>query len=372
MENDLDWLARNVHVWPAGDHQPWCYVYWKGGHRAVSANCITVIQSCVRIEKSEWLARRAELQNKPSWADAPEWANWLAQDEEIDVKGVGGGWFWYERCPTPRAAWDADDGLTVFSGAHGAVLGDWRDTLERRPADLSSAAVIKRLDEATQNVLAAVPALMDEKYSFEPEFMPVSVSNETVQLERPIAVAGTGNGSAAESAFLIGRVIDLLRTSVDHFSADELADLNELTGAELTKRDAAVCGGQKYLDAHWFERGELPPVGTECEFCGGTGDADDPWHPDLMDGDRVTVIAHFECGICTLAAFTFKSRNQNIATVLVEQANYGCFRPIRTERDMAVDEMMKCTLGVMNQETQRRLFEDLYDAGYRKQNLPAK
>ena len=20
--NDLDWLARNVHVWPAGDHQP--------------------------------------------------------------------------------------------------------------------------------------------------------------------------------------------------------------------------------------------------------------------------------------------------------------------------------------------------------------
>ena len=91
-----------------------------------------------------------------------------------------------------------------------------------------------------------------------------------------------------------------------------------------------------------------------------------------MDGDRVTVIAHFECGICTLAAFTFKSRNPNIATVLVEQANYGCFRPIRTERDMAVDEMMKCTLGVMNQETQRRLFEDLYDAGYRKQNLPAK
>ena len=41
--NDLDWLARNVHEWPAGDHQPWCYVYWKGGHRAVSGNCITVI-----------------------------------------------------------------------------------------------------------------------------------------------------------------------------------------------------------------------------------------------------------------------------------------------------------------------------------------
>ena len=64
--SDLDWLARNVHVWPAGDHQPWCYVYWKGGHRAVSGNCITVIQPCARIEKADWLARRAELQNKPT------------------------------------------------------------------------------------------------------------------------------------------------------------------------------------------------------------------------------------------------------------------------------------------------------------------
>lgn len=66
-QEDLDWLARNEHKWPGGDHQPWCYVYWKGGHRAVSGNCITVIQPCVQIEKADWLARRAELQNKPSW-----------------------------------------------------------------------------------------------------------------------------------------------------------------------------------------------------------------------------------------------------------------------------------------------------------------
>lgn len=29
---------------------------------------------------------------KPSWNDAPEWANWLAMDE-------GGDWFWYEQKP---------------------------------------------------------------------------------------------------------------------------------------------------------------------------------------------------------------------------------------------------------------------------------
>lgn len=322
----------------------------------MSANCITVIQSCVRIEKSEWLARRAELQNKPSWADAPEWANWLAQDEEIDVKGVGGGWFWYERCPTPRTAWDADDGLTVFSGAHGAVLGDWRDTLERRPADLSSAAVIKRLDEATQNVLAAVPALMDEKYSFEPEFMPVSVSNETVQLERPVAVAGTGNGSAAESAFLIGRVIDLLRTSVDHFSANELAELHQLCDAELTKRDAAVCGGQKYLDAQWFERGELPPVGEVCE---------------VMHLDRwvcCEVIAHFEQSWGMVAAYTVGINGGNAK--LLEQCNPEDFRPLRTEREVAIEEM--CNVAGLGGLVFGLVAGELYDAGYRKQNLPAK
>ena len=29
---------------------------------------------------------------KPSWSDAPEWANWLAKDR-------GGEWYWYENEP---------------------------------------------------------------------------------------------------------------------------------------------------------------------------------------------------------------------------------------------------------------------------------
>ncbi|BBU05085.1 hypothetical protein [Aeromonas veronii] len=237
------------------------------------------------------MARRAELQNKPSWADAPEWANWLCQRDD-------GMWFWcveeprvsengWETRHEARAAYPSGDQIPEY------VLGDWRDTLERRPVDLSEPAVTALLTKDAENMLAAVPELMDEKFSI---------------------------------------------------------DRND-----------------------WFERGELPPVGTECEFCGGTGDADDPWHPDLMDGDRVTVIAHFECGICTLAAFTFKSRNPNIATVLVEQANYGCFRPIRTERDKAIDEMKQHCPHHGSWDTVGRIYaEALYDAGYRKQNFPAK
>lgn len=344
MEDDLDWLARNVHVWPAGDHQPWCYVYWKGGHRAVSANCITVIQPCVRIEKSDWLARRAELQNKPSWEDAPEWAEWLAQDED-------GEWKWLAGLPGKYVdCWTA---VKIKGCCKGIALGDWWDTLEKRPADLSSAAVIKRLDEATQNVLAAVPALMDEKYSFEPEFMPVSVSNETVQLERPVAVAGTGNGSAAESAFLIGRVIDLLRTSVDHFSANELAELHQLCDAELTKRDAAVCGGQKYLDAQWFERGELPPVGTVCLYVVS----------DRLSAE-VEITAHAKLGLC------FVQAGQSGESYVSKTAELHRFRPIRTEREVAIEEM--CNVAGLDGLVFGLVAGELYDAGYRKQNLPAK
>ena len=124
-ETDLDWLARNVHVWPAGDHQPWCYVYWKGGYRAVSGNCITVIQPCVRVEMSQWLARRAELQNKPSWGAVPSHANWLAQD-------AAGSWLWHSSEPECRnGGWIGS--TTRGYAAKGCVIGDWRDTLEKRP-----------------------------------------------------------------------------------------------------------------------------------------------------------------------------------------------------------------------------------------------
>ncbi len=126
-ETDLDWLARNVHKWPAGDHQPWCYVYWKGGQRAVSGNCITIFQPCVRVEMSEWLARRAELQNKPSWSKAEEWAEWLAQDSY-------GCWGFFQKKPLMHAlSWIARSGYYQIHSPGNSLLGDWRDTLEKRP-----------------------------------------------------------------------------------------------------------------------------------------------------------------------------------------------------------------------------------------------
>lgn len=119
-ETGLDWLARNVHVWPDGMREVLvCY----------PRNVDTLIWSCVSsnagwITKDQWLARRAELQNKPSWKGAPERAEWLAQDED-------GEWKWLAGLPGKYVdGWTA---VKIKGCCKGLALGGWRDTLEKRP-----------------------------------------------------------------------------------------------------------------------------------------------------------------------------------------------------------------------------------------------
>lgn len=124
----------------------------------------------------------------------------------------------------------------------------------------------------------------------------------------------------------------------------------------------------------WSGQG-LPPVGTVCEFAGGTRCPEDPFDPDLMEGMEVTIIAHFKDGDSNIAAFTFNPRNLSRGNAVVEQGMQGCFRPVRTpeqiaaeEREKAVDEMVtvwKRTMGRFAEE-ERGLAAMLYDAGYRK------
>ena len=126
--SDLDWLARNVHKWPAGEHQPWCYVYMTyGGVMKAAGNFLDAVANPTMITIEQWLAHRAELQNKPSWKDAPEWAIELAQDSD-------GKWFFYADTPTAgQVSWRVEGtGDNELSGK-GEILGDWRDTLEKRP-----------------------------------------------------------------------------------------------------------------------------------------------------------------------------------------------------------------------------------------------
>lgn len=164
--SDLDWLARNVHNWPAG-HQGWCYVISnRDGTKGVATSLIGQFDCpWVRIETQEWLTRRAELQNKPT--EWPDGANWLAQDKD-------GEWYFYkDTADNPpqnhgEENWFSDEAGDIRCRRIGEVLGDWRDTLEKRPADMSEQAVTARLKDATDNVLAAVPELMADKYKFTP------------------------------------------------------------------------------------------------------------------------------------------------------------------------------------------------------------
>jgi len=67
---------------------------------------------------------------KPDWKDAPEWAQWLAQE-------ASGLWWWYQTRPRwVGKIWIAD-GWTVkqkviLTGEYHANP-DWKETLEERP-----------------------------------------------------------------------------------------------------------------------------------------------------------------------------------------------------------------------------------------------
>ena len=120
--SDLDWLARNLHAWNYSNY--YCYVsVFSNGNRGVSSAPHTICYS--KVTKDQWIARRAELQNKPSWGAVPSHANWLAQD-------AAGSWLWHSSEPECRnGGWIGS--TTRGYAAKGCVIGDWRDTLEKRP-----------------------------------------------------------------------------------------------------------------------------------------------------------------------------------------------------------------------------------------------
>lgn len=64
----------------------------------------------------------------PHWNDAPEWAQWLAQNED-------GNWYWYEFEPgaIPFGFWlDAGYGQELWARKT-PCYREWDQTLEARP-----------------------------------------------------------------------------------------------------------------------------------------------------------------------------------------------------------------------------------------------
>lgn len=310
MADNLTWLARNAHLWPEiAPGRAFAAAFTVEGSVKWLEYPPVDWDSCY--QKHEWLARRAELQNKPSFADHPdakcffqhESGRWFKNVESSDMSVDGIGWRNNQPSRRSDCGW-VDIGL-------GEVLGDWRDTLERRPVDLSEPAG---------------------------------------------GVKERGADGAEEINAMAKRLLVALKSDPRSFDTGALAEMVELADAEIVKRDAKVCGGEGYLNNHWFERGELPPVGVEC----------------------VAVAEGCSAEACKIIAY-------HKDTVAVQWSNFNdggldvlsmpgwAFRPISTERDKAIDDMKQHCPHHGSWDTVGRIYaEALYDAGYRKQVSPAK
>lgn len=148
-ETDLDWLAGNV---PLEQVRGWIQKVGGGFNIVTSGIPPAIFGQPAWFSAREVLARRAELQNKPSWKDAPEWGEWLAQDSY-------GCWGWYQIRPvTLSLNWFAHSGYYSINSPGNSILGDWRDTLEQRPEQDDFAPFVRVGDAATSKQQAITPS----------------------------------------------------------------------------------------------------------------------------------------------------------------------------------------------------------------------
>lgn len=129
LTDELTWLVRIT----GGQLEPWCEYIARDGEDSWACTRTLDLER-LWFTRGQYLERKAEMQNKPRWKEAPEWAQWLCQNDTIGV------WWWAEKMPTPMphenmGAWRFSGNMC--SATLGIVLGDWRDTLEQRPADLT-------------------------------------------------------------------------------------------------------------------------------------------------------------------------------------------------------------------------------------------
>lgn len=129
-QEQLDWLARNVSEWEHwGDGSPKYVSIGCHGGGFTFADIVLGDYYC-RFTMDEWKKRRSELINKPSWNDAPDWANYICQN---DI----GCWYWCKHAQVINSCngWAAADPSVddeCLCSSTGEPL-DWKNSIEKRP-----------------------------------------------------------------------------------------------------------------------------------------------------------------------------------------------------------------------------------------------
>jgi len=150
----------------------------------------------------------------------------------------------------------------------------------------------------------------------------------------------------------------------------ELAELQEKY-SETFKigHSLKLCGDGKDIrisvfaigsDNDWHERGELPPAGTECEiFVDGMVGKE----ADKYQHKKAEIMLHTKSKHGTpVAVFRVDSNDKKENEYYWDAFTARCFRPLKTERERAIEGMRKVVAGLLP-----KVCGALYDAGYRKE-----
>lgn len=216
-EEILTWVARNVHKWVdahqiAGNQLEFAYnsaSFWED--RIDFTGC------AVRtITRDQWLARRAELQNKPSWKDAPEWANWIAQSPSDGSSGI---WCFFAGEPTDKVdgIWACSTGKAL-TGRSGLLLGDWRDTLEQRPFE--PFVSVEDAPITAHSILEAAGGHMRDRAATYDNPEGERSMGATVEAFRAI----TGHKLTEEQGWLFMQLLKAVRSQQGAYRADSYED----------------------------------------------------------------------------------------------------------------------------------------------------
>lgn len=134
-------------------------------------------------------------------------------------------------------------------------------------------------------------------------------------------------------------------------------------------------------DNSWYEKGKLPPVGIKCIVDSKECTAK---FVRRFHGKTVNILMHMTDHAGDEVAIFSMPDPSDKSCLCFHGMAAGCFKPIKTEREIAIDDMLKIAESAADkinaqffidsksiQEAGKlSVFSALYDAGYRKTNTP--